>query len=119
MSKRLIPARTNPLIPDEKAAWFRAHMPYLRASLTNHIRLSSDPGLFGSMRPEERRRVTICTYEIGVVTCRKFIEFPGLSIAYNPYRLIEKRDYYPAKEDGNAYEVKVIDLGGTWSKSIR
>jgi hypothetical protein len=66
------------------------------------------------MTNKERHRVRICTYEIGVVTCRKFIEFFGLSIAYKPYRLVESRNYYAAKEDGKAYEVKIIDLGGKW-----
>lgn len=107
-------SRTTPLTQDQVDAWFRAHLPYLRVSLTNHLRVCEDPTLFGSMSEQERHRARVCAYEIGVLTCRKFIEFLGLSIKYNPYQLIEKRDYYAALEDGNSYEVKVTDLGGKW-----
>jgi len=106
--------RTTPLTQDQVDAWFRAHLPYLRVSLTNHLRLCENPELFGTMTDSERHRVRVCAYEVGVLTCRKFIEFLGLSIKYNPYRLVEKRDYYTALEDGNSYEVKVVDLGGNW-----
>ena len=114
MARNKILSRTNPLTQDEKNAWFKSHLPYIRVSLTNHLRVCGNPNLFGTMTEDERHRARICTYEIGVVTCRRFIEFLGMSIAYNPYRLIQKRDYYAALEDGNAYEVKVIDLGGKW-----
>lgn len=114
MARQQILARTIPLTNAEKDLWFKTHLPYVRVSLTNHLRLVENPSLLGTATEDERHRARICTYEIGVVTCRRFIEFLGLSIAYNPYRLIEKRDYYAAKEDGKAYEVKVIDLGGKW-----
>lgn len=107
--------RTSPLTAIERAAWFRAHLPYLRVALTNHIRLSKNQALFGSMPMPEQHRVRICTYEVGVLTCRKFIEFFGLGITYKPtYKLIEARGYVTAKEDGNSYEVKIVDLGGRW-----
>jgi len=106
--------RTDGLTQEQIATWFSAHLPYLRVSLTNHLRLVENPQLFGTMSEAERHRVRVCAYEVGVLTCRKFIEFLGLSIMYNPYKLIEKRDYYTAKEDGNSYEVKVVDLGGKW-----
>jgi hypothetical protein len=108
-----IRTRTTPLTQEQVDTWFRAHLPYLRVSLTNHIRLTTNPALFSNMTIQERGRVTICTYEVGVLTCRKFIEFLGLSVQHNPFRLVEKRDYYRA-EDGNSYEVKIVDLGGRW-----
>lgn len=114
MAKNKILSRTNPLTQDEKEAWFKSHLPYIRVSLTNHLRVRENPNLFGTMTEDEKHRTRICTYEIGVVTCRRIIEFLGMSIAYNPYRLVQKRDYYAALEDGNAYEVKVVDLGGKW-----
>ena len=114
MARQQILSRTNPLTPEEKDSWFKVHLPYIRVSLTNHLRVCGNPNLFGTMTEDERHRARICTYEIGVVTCRRLIEFLGMSIAYKPYRLIEKRDYYQAKEDGKVYEVKVIDLGGKW-----
>jgi hypothetical protein len=109
-----IKTRETTLTQEQVATWFTAHLPYLRVSLTNHLRLVEDPSLFGTMTESERHRVRVCTYEVGVLTCRKFIEFLGLTIKYNPYELIERRDYYPAKEDGKSYEVKVVDLGGKW-----
>lgn len=110
--------RTTLLTQDQIDAWFETHLPYLRVSLTNHLRVCEDTTLFGSMSEPERHRVRICAYEVGVLTCRKFIEFPGLSIKYNPYQLIEKRDYY-APEDKKSYEVKVTDLGGEWVEISR
>lgn len=106
--------RTTPLTKDQIDAWFNAHLPYLRVSLTNHLRVCEEPTLFASMSEQERHRARVCAYESGVLTCRKFIEFLGLSIKYNPYRLVEQREYYAALEDRNSYEVKVIDLGGKW-----
>jgi hypothetical protein len=111
--------RTIPLTQGQINEWFEDHLPYQRVSLTNHLRLCENPGLFGTMTEDERHRVRICAYEIGVLTCRKFVEFLGLSIKYKPYRLVEKRDYYTALEDGNSYEVKVVDLGGKWIEIVR
>lgn len=114
MSKNRILARTVPLTQEQKDRWFETHLPYVRTSLLNHLRVCEDPNLLGNMTEDEKHRVRVCCYEAGVLTCRRFIEFLGLTVAYNPYKLVEKKDYYTAREDGNAYEVKVVDLGGTW-----
>ena len=107
-------SRTYPLTEKEKEKWFKDHLPYLRVQLTNHIRMENNPELLQGIAEEEKYRVRVCTYEAGVVTCRKFIEFMGIGIKYNPYRLVKSRGYYSAPEDNNSYEVKIVDLGGKW-----
>ena len=110
-----IKQRTTALTTAEVDEWFTAHLPYIRTTLITHLRLCENPVLFGTMSEDERHRARVCAYESGVIACRRIIEFLGLSISYKPtYHLVEKRDYYAAKEDGNAYEIKIVDLGGSW-----
>lgn len=106
--------RTTPLTQTEIEEFFNSHLPYRQAMLTTHKLITKDkPQYQREISKDIVHKLNICGVEASIIACRMFIEFLGLGIKYSPLHLVQRRDYFTA-EDGNSYEVKVIDLGGRW-----
>jgi len=106
--------RTIPLTEDEIKEFFDKHLPYRQTMLTTHKFVNKDePDYQKHISEDIKHKINVCGVEASLIACRMFIEFLGLGIKYDPLRLVQSRNYFRA-EDGNSYEVKVVDLGGQW-----
>jgi hypothetical protein len=111
---RTTTSRTTPLTTSEIDEFFNDHLPYRQSMLTTHKLISKDrKELLGRLPDELRDKLMVAGVEASLVACRMSIEFLGLGIKHNPLRLVPNHSYFLA-EDGNSYEVKVVDLGGQW-----
>lgn len=106
--------RIRPLTLAEVQEFFDEHLPYRQTLLTTHKLITADQPHFQTLLPNElRHKINVSSVEASLISSRMFMEFLGLGIKYNPRRLVQNRKYFAA-EDGNSYEVKIIDLGGQW-----
>lgn len=97
--------RDIPLSKKDINDFFNEHLPYRLAMLKTHLLIEQN-----SINYENH--INICSYEASVIACRMFVNFFGLKGKENPIRLVENHKY--SKFKGKSYEVKIVDLGGTF-----
>lgn len=120
MSKNSLLNRISPIEGEELNEWFEKHLPYRLDALTAHTRyFHYGSHYFSKVDAQALSDIQICTIEMGILSCRKFMEFLGLKVSYinSNKQLKENIKYYEASENKSvSYEVKIKDLGGKFVK---
>lgn len=98
----------NPITGSELEKWFTDHLPYRFSALAAHSRYSEyNPELLKGLDKPVKDEILICTIEMAILSCRKFIQFLGLTVSMqsNPPELQLCNRF-------QQYDVKVDMIGG-------
>lgn len=97
-----VPIIGDPITGSELDTWFTGHLPYRFKALAAHTKYQEgDHKIFNVLPEEVKGEILICTIEMAILSCRKFIEFLGLKVLItndipklNAHREFRKYDVY-------------------------